>query len=693
MPSSLEDRLAAARRRRFVGRREERALFQEALAAKEPLFSVLYVFGPGGVGKSSLLREYATIASREGAPVAFLNGRNIEPRPDGFLSALREALTIPPEQQIPSFLSPAGRTVILIDTAELLTPIHGWLRVEFLPGLPDSVLVVLAGRHPPALRWRSDPGWQEVMHLISLRNFSPSESRAYLVRHQVPVEAQQEILAFTHGHPLALSLVADAFEQSPMIDFRAEKTPDFVQALLKQFLDEVSSPEQRRALEACSLVRLTTEPLLDALLQTPGSGVYFEWLQSLSFVESESGGLLPHDLARETLAADLRWRNPEWYEELHTRARLYYTTRLEEHKDPRIQRQMLSELIYLHRENPAVRSYFQWQSTGVTYTDTFHPGDREPVLAMVEAHEGPESARLAAHWLDRQEPGVSVFRQAASDVQGFLVMLALEKCDESDREIDPAVRQAWHFLQGHAPLRQNETAIFFRYWMSQDTYQAVSPVQSRIFLNIVQHYLTIPGLAYSLVYCADPDFWAAPFAYADLQRLPEADFTVGDRRYGLYGHDWRVVPPGAWLALLAEREMGADVTPAAARPTEPLLVLSESEFADAVHQALRDYVDMPALQTNPLLQSRLVVENGSPEDDLASRAETLQRILFETTALLKESPRQTKIHRVLYHTYLQPAPTHEQAAEILEIPYGSFRRYLRAGVQFLTEQLWSREIG
>ena len=52
----LADRLAAVRRGRFVGRRAELALFRSALLADEPPFAVLHIHGPGGVGKTTLLR-------------------------------------------------------------------------------------------------------------------------------------------------------------------------------------------------------------------------------------------------------------------------------------------------------------------------------------------------------------------------------------------------------------------------------------------------------------------------------------------------------------------------------------------------------------------------------------------------------------------------------------------------------------
>jgi hypothetical protein len=57
--SRLGDRLAVARRRRFVGRAAELALFNSALAEAEPPFALLHVHGPGGVGKTLLLGEFA----------------------------------------------------------------------------------------------------------------------------------------------------------------------------------------------------------------------------------------------------------------------------------------------------------------------------------------------------------------------------------------------------------------------------------------------------------------------------------------------------------------------------------------------------------------------------------------------------------------------------------------------------------
>jgi hypothetical protein len=256
---------------------------------------------------------------------------------------------------------------------------------------------------------------------------------------------------------------------------------------------------------------------------------------------------------------------------------------------------------------------------------------------------------------------------------------------------------AWAYLQRHAPIRAGEIVTYFRFWLDKTVYQAVSPVQSRIFINCVQHYLTTPNLAYSLFACAEPDFWAGVFGYADLIRLPDADFKIDGRSYGVYGHDWRVTPPAKWLELLAEREIAMTAAePVASTPpalSQPLLVLSQPSFAEAIRDALRQLTHPNELHNNPLLHSRLVEDRVGPGASLAERVAVLQALIKEAAKVLQDSPRQAKLYRALYHTYFQPAATQELAAEVLDVPFSSYRRHLKAGVDEIVDYLWNQELG
>ncbi len=694
MSVRLAGRLSAARHFRFVGRASEQALFESALAEADLPFHLLYVFGPGGVGKTALLREFAYLCEQAQTPALYIDARNVHPAPESFTNALRRAMGLPPQDSpLEAIASQSSHFVILIDTYEMLASLDDWVREVLLTQLPENTLVVLASQYPPSPVWRTDPGWQTLIRTIPLRNLNPQESRAYLGRLQVPAEQHQAVLDFTHGHPLALSLVADVFAQRHNIQFRPEHTPDVVKTLLEQFAQKVPGPAHRAALEVCALVRLTTETLLARMLDMSDAHELFEWLRGLSFIESGQEGLFPHDLTREVLVADLRWRNPDWYTELHHRARAYYTARLQQMPGAEQQR-VLFDYIFLHRNNLVVRPFFEWQGSGGGTADTLRAGDEIALAAMVAQHEGKESADLAVHWMARQPQGVLVLRQAEPLPVGWLMAVALHQANSDDLTLDPAAKAAWEYLQCDAPLRPGESATLFRYWMARDTYQAVSPPQSTIFVNVVRHYLTTPGLAFTFFPCADPDFWAPMFAYADLARIPAADFEVGGRRYGVYGHDWRAVSPTAWLALLAERETAA--TPQVTPPlptTEPLVILSEPEFAAAVREALRVFSNPDELRNIPLLRSRLVVDQVGNQAPSARRIAVLQTLLKEAIELLQKTPRDAKLYRALYHTYLQPAPTQEQAAELLDLPFSTFRRHLKAGTIRVADILWQKELG
>jgi hypothetical protein len=247
----------------------------------------------------------------------------------------------------------------------------------------------------------------------------------------------------------------------------------------------------------------------------------------------------------------------------------------------------------------------------------------------------------------------------------------------------------------------------FRFWMAKDGYQDVSPVQSLIFVNMVRHYLS-PGLAYTFLPCVDADFWLPAFTYVDLQRIIQADFTVGDQTYGVYGHDWRIRPPIAWLEFMGEREVaGLTNTPPPA-PVEQIIVLSDTDFEDAVQNALRDYTRPDMLRDNPLLKSRLVIEKTRSNSNETERINTLRTLIRqaaevrinmlrtlirEAAEVMQQSSKETKFYRPLYHTYIQPAATQEQAAELLDLPFSSYRRHLKSGISRVVEILWTQEIG
>jgi hypothetical protein len=703
----LADRLELARRGRFVGRSAELELFHTALKAAEAPYAVLYIHGPGGIGKTTLLREYARIAAACGRPVIALDGREIDPTPAGFLLALSQSLGLQRVDfdAIIASWPPSG--VLLIDRYELLTALDSWLRETFLPELPAQSLVVMASRPPPASPWRADIDWADLTRVLPLRDLLPDESQRYLSARGIPDDQHAAILAFTHGHPLALTLVADVLSRdgaphtlsagahsvhsayTPLF----EPEPDVVRALLERLTQDAPSAAHRLALDICVRMWATTEALLaDMLARQDDADAHaiFEWLSQLSFIEQGPFGLFPHDLAREALDADWRWRNPEGFRQLTYQLFEHLYSKFQQARGMEQQR-IWFYLLYLCRHSPAYRPYYAWSALGSAYAEVASSHDHPAILDMVARHQHGNSLQIAAHWLRRQPQAFRVFRNVGGEILGFLAQLRLGHPTPEDIVADPAMQVMVDFIAQRSPLRQDEEILVARFWMnSEGNVEIPSPGLNLCAINCSIDYTTTPKLAWSFIAMPQPEIIEPHLNAAHLWRSPDADFVVDGYRYGVFAHDWRVEPPVAWLHVKASLAADPNLTLLApdSMHAPALLVLSRPDFADAVRQALRDYTHPAALATNPLMRSRLVADVA--EDGAASAP--LQALLREAVASLTANPKDLKLHRALWRTYIEPAPTQERAAEWLSLPFNTYRYHLTSGLNRVTNWLWQREI-
>jgi hypothetical protein len=88
------------------------------------------------------------------------------------------------------------------------------------------------------------------------------------------------------------------------------------------------------------------------------------------------------------------------------------------------------------------------------------------------------------------------------------------------------------------------------------------------------------------------------------------------------------------------------------------------------------------------MRTRLVADTTN----LAASPARLQALLREAAATLKATSRDTKFHRAIWHTYFEPAPTQEGAAELLGLPFNTYRYHLAKAIERITDWLWQREL-
>jgi hypothetical protein len=671
----LGDVLDSARRQRFVGRRVELASFDAAVGGGSSR-RVLFVHGQGGIGKTTLLSELAARARAAGRTVVQVDGREVDPSPDGLQTAVAVAVGRQPDA------GPVGPllagAVLLIDGYEQLTPIDGWLRDDLIPRLGADTVVVLAGRDPPTTPWRTDPGWQHLVAAYRLDPFDPAESGQLLAHTGVAPPDRPHLVALGRGHPLTMALLADLAASGQVPDTLAD-APDLISALLESFLRDVPSDAHLTGLATCAIAWLTTEDLLAQLVGGDAATVW-RWLAGLPFITAGPRGLSAHDLTRDVLDAEFERRAPQRYHSYRRIIHAYAVAGLRTAAGP--DRQLHAQhVLFLKRNNPLADAISILRAQGSVTVLPAHLGEHDQVCSIIEKFEGPTSAGLARAWLSEQPEHLSVVR-TGDGIAGFAHhVLCPSGSVLEDR--DPVVRAVLDHVARDGPLRPGERVDILRHFAGarehhRDLYAVLAAPVSCIIDWLIR------PLAWSFIVAIDIDYWRDYFDY--MAFAPSAEVDVGGLRHVVYGIDWRRFPVDDWFALMHDRgRTGATGPPPAGLLRPP--PLDHTRFAAAVKTALQTLHRPDQLAANLLLGSALAATTGGPT------CAQLRATIEHAAAQLANLPKGTQLHAVLHRTYLRPAPTQEAAAEVLDLPLSTYRRYLAKALEQLTDLLWTVEIG
>jgi len=669
--ATVRDRLCAARASRFVGRTAERAMFGSVLKGETP-GALLWVCGPGGIGKSALLDQFAEDAHALGRTVVRVDGRDVGGSPEAFAA-------------VTSGAQDTQGCVVLVDTFEQCGELEGWLCREFAPRLPADALLVVASRRLPEVEWRAAPAWSELLRVVTLGYLAAADASALLETRDVPTVLRPPLLGFAAGHPLALSLAASAAAIDPRPADRWVPGGDVLRKLITELVGAVPSAAHQHALHVCAHAYDTSEELLRAALGPDHDArALFDWLCDQPFIEFGPAGVFPHDMIRDALDADLRWRDPQGYEAMHRGIRRHLLERFHSGPDALAAR-TLQALSFLHRHGGVMPDYVTWQRQQEIYEDDFSPADKTALLSMTAAAEGEESARIASFWLSRQPAAFRVYRKSGSgEPAGFMAWLQLTDPAAEDARADPVVAAAWEHSRATRPIRSGEHLAVARFTVNMMAYQRPGPVADLIQMRILSEWLRATRLAWSYIVVADPGFWRPQMDYLDQHLIPPMP-AIGDRTYGMYAHDWRAVPVETWLDRHVEQELfGPRSRPSVS--SAALAVLSRDEFDAAVRSALRSWRRPDQIAASPLAGARFVVDADC--DPVAA----LRQALTDAAGALAADPRTSQLHRAVDTTFFRGAPTQEAAAERLGLPLSTYRRHLARGVAEICDVLWRSEV-
>jgi hypothetical protein len=494
----LRERLARSAEGSVVGRDRELACVIAQLAPDGAVAT--FVHGIGGIGKTSLLAALGPKLESAGARVARLDGRAIEPTPHGFLRALSEALGVHSlhdvEAAAAAFDTDARVTAVVVDEYDRIRLLDSWLRHQLLPALPARTRWIFAGRFAPRAAWLTTPGWSDAV--LSLR-LEPLDERAacrLLAGRGVRDQDMPPILRLARGSPLALTLASNGAARSEVTELTDEKVLDI---LARRCVDDLPQ-HVREALDAASVVRRVTKPLLEAMLARTVDHELLDELLELSFVERTTDGAVLHESIREAIASRLRALDPVRHRQLRRRA----LGALEHELDraaptgPHAWR-LTADLLFIV-DHPEIRDAFFPEHESALSIDVALPDDRAAIFAIIERHEPAGLLPVFEAWWRHGRAFFEVARDLGGTVLGVSIIAHSSAVPAAIVDVDPMARAWLADLEGR-PGR-DRGALFNRLVLTLEHGARQSDTLGALWLAAKRAYVERPGQ--SALYAAMP---------------------------------------------------------------------------------------------------------------------------------------------------------------------------------------------
>ncbi|MEP6787358.1 MAG: winged helix-turn-helix domain-containing protein [Acidobacteriota bacterium] len=541
----------------FIGRSIE---ISELLRLLDSATPVMFVHGLAGIGKSMLLDVFATRAREDGAFVALLDCRTIEPTERGLLYEISTAIGITvttPEMAAERLGSLGPRVVLSLDNYEVFRLMDTWLRQVFLPLLPENVHFILAGSDRPVLAWLVAPSRTSLLRVMALGPLSEAESSKFLARGGIASHQAALINKFARGHPLALKLALNAAAEGHSYDGNsASGFHRVVEDLTRLYLTDIGDPLTRQVIEAASVVRRNTISLLQAMLPDTDARDAFERLQALPFVDAERDGLRMHDVVQQAIAATLRASDPVRYLEYRRSAWRQLTTEVQSVGLSDLWR-YTADLLFLI-ENSAVREAFFPSGAPEYVVEPARPEDFGAIDAISRKHEPSLAADILDLWWRTTPESFRVARQPDGVVTGFYLMFDPANINAGTLRVDPVVHSWWQHIRNQ-PMPANQRALFIRRWLSRDHGDSPSPVQAACWLDIKRSYMEMrPRLRRVYLTVTNLSAHASAAQQLGFRELEHLRTEFENVDYSTAMLDFGPASIDGWLAGLAAAELGVE---------------------------------------------------------------------------------------------------------------------------------------
>jgi hypothetical protein len=646
----LGDHLASLDAARFTGRDRVLAWIEGLLTSPDAPTRVVLVHGPGGIGKSALLREVGRRAQARDRPVWSLDARALDPVPGELERLLADAADRP-------------GAVVLVDSFERIPAQDSLLRERVLPGLAADAIVVVAGRQPPSRAWFRH-GWEHVSADVPLGPLGTGEARGLLAALGVTDPAVAgPLVDWAGGSPLALNLAASIGDRSDILDLAGV---DLNHLILRRLAGDELGEVDGDVVEVAAVARAVDARLLAAVLPGRPTRAANEALRRSSVAELVGSRVTLHDLVRTALREDLRRRDPGRYGDLRCRVADHLHARAAS-GEPRL----LSDLVELV-DDPEVRWGIGGDPTRFRI-DPWRPGEADDLVEAYVARKDGDT-----RWWDDLAPLLAyapemglVARDLAGEPAGFCVATAAARAPEV-AERDPHLAP----VLADARARGAERALVFRESFGVAGEAAAMAAGTLHLSAVLRSGLPNVDRSYILDSAVDPSstaFFRAVGAVHD----SALDTDVDGRRVEVWVIDHG---PGGMLGQVRDvirAESGAASHGEGVRRDEDL--------HRAALDALRDVTRPGALTGNPLVD--LVGPDGAGVDGSAALAAAVHAAV---DAAFGPGPEDELLRRAVELADLDPSVNHDQAMARLAVSRATYFRHLRQARQRVAATLVER---
>ncbi|MEU9081436.1 hypothetical protein [Streptomyces sp. NPDC048357] len=600
-----------------------------------------------GSGKSRLARRLAVAAAVDLAADGGLGA-------DDGLAAVRRLAAQPGGLLLVDSVDGPGRAGAVAAALDPAGPVPG-------PASPGRLRPVLLVSRLP-LRATADWGGRAPATVaLGPRSAAAVEAQAREAGITDP-DAVALVVRLAGGVPLLADLACRALHAGIAPDAPGAAADWMAGEVLERLGRERPGQRWRHALRLLATVRTGDERLLAG-----GPGL-FEALAGLSLVRRERLGLAVREPYRSLFETAYRWRRPQAYEEVRSRAAGYRRALLAERTPgPQERAGLVEEGLFLTGD-PLVRTSLFPPAEEFSRVGPARPGEADDIGRLMHrwavrgGFDVRRSERIVERWLDDDPTAFRLARDREGRPVGLAALLPVGA--DTEAGIEPLLQQHATDLLGGP----GSGGLFLG-----AAYGADPVVHAQVLRDILGQAVRAGHLVVST---ASPDYQALlhTLSFRPHGGIRDDVYRCG-RRPEVYSHDFGAAGLPGWMGALTPDGAG----PPAGGPAGPGGPGAPvHDVPVLVARALARLGDPAELARSPLLARPGI---GSP----AGLRTWLRDAVAELAAA--DAPADAEAGAILREYYLGRSRTHHQVARRLHLSRATYFRRLRRGLALVAARL------